>query len=115
MIEKHVKIEGVESADSQFSMPMDEFENMVRAVRDARVISGKVQYGPTEGEQGNLKFRRSLFAVKDIWAGEEVTTEKVRSIRPSTGLKPKLLRSILGRKAKIDIPFGTPLNENMFE
>lgn len=115
VVEKHVKIEGIESADSKFSMPMDEFENMVKDVRDARAISGKVQYGPTEGEQGNLKFRRSLFAVKDIRSGEEVTTEKVRSIRPSTGLKPKFLNSILGRKAKIDIPFGTPLNENMFE
>ena len=115
VVEKHVKIDGIESADSKFSMPMDEFTEMVKVVRDARIISGTVQYGPTEGEQGNLKFRRSLFAVKDISAGEEITENNVRSIRPSMGLKPKLLSFILGRKAKNDIPFGTPLKEDMFE
>lgn len=115
VIEKHVKIEGVESADSKFSMPMDEFSDMVKAVRDARMIAGTVQYGPTEGERGNLKFRRSLFAVRDIKAGEKVTAENVRSIRPSTGLKPKYLHAVMGKHAVKDIPFGTPLTIEMFE
>ena len=56
-IEKHVKLDGVESADSKFSMSMEDFADMVRAVRDARIIAGNVQYGPTEGEMGNLKFK----------------------------------------------------------
>ena len=115
VVEKHVKIGGVESADSEFSMPMDEFAGMVKAVKEAKEIAGKVQYGPTEGEQGNLKLRRSLFAVKDIKAGEEITTDNVRSIRPSTGLKPKYLSSILGKRAKQEISFGTPLVEHMIE
>ena len=115
VIEKHVKIDGIESADSKFSMTMEDFSDMVKAVRDARVIAGTVQYGPTQGEQGNLKFRRSLFAVKTIKAGEEITSENVRSIRPSTGLKPKYLQTILGRKAKENIPFGSPLSMDMFE
>lgn len=115
VVEKHVKIEGIESADSKFSMPMDEFANMVKSVRDAKVIAGTVQYGPTEGEAGSLKFRRSLFAVKDIKAGQQITTENVRSIRPSTGLKPKYLSSILGKRVKNDIAFGTPLRLDMFE
>ena len=115
VVEKHVKIDGIESADSKFSMPMDQFAEMVKAVRDARIISGTVQYGPTDGEQGNLKFRRSLFAVKDIKQDEVITFENIRSIRPSTGLRPKLLSSILGKKAKHDIPFGTPLKLDMFE
>ena len=115
VIEKHVKIDGVESADSKFSMCMEDFSDMVKAVRDARMISGTVQYGPTEGEQGNLKFRRSLFAVKNIGAGEHITTDNVRSIRPATGLKPKYLQAILGRKAKKDIPFGSPLSMDLFE
>ena len=76
-IEKHVKIDGIESADSKFSMPMDQFAEMVKAVRDARLISGSVQYGPTDGERGNLKFRRSLFAVKDIKAGDEIIQFKI--------------------------------------
>ena len=115
VIEKHVKIEGIESADSKFSMPMDEFAEMVKCVRDAKRIAGQVQYGPTKGELGNLKFRRSLFAVKDIAAGEEITTDNVRSIRPSTGLSPKHLSSILGKKAKWNIPYGTPLSMDMFK
>ncbi len=115
VVEKHVKIDGAESADSSFSMPMDEFAELVQAVRDAKDISGTVQYGALGGEQNNLKFRRSLFAVKDIKKGEEITLENVKSIRPSTGLKPKYLNTILGKKAKIDIAFGTPLKFEMFE
>lgn len=115
VIEKHVKIKGTESADSKFSMSMDEFAAMVRAVRDAKLIAGQVQYGLTEGETGNFKFRRSLFAVKDIKKGEKITSENVRSIRPSMGLKPKYLPSILGKTATVDIPFGTPLTLEMFE
>ena len=115
VIEKHVKIDGIESADSKFSMPMDEFADMVKAVRDARVIAGDVKYGPNSGEIGNLKFRRSLYAVKNIKAGETVSAENVRSIRPSMGLKPKFLCNIIGKRAKTDIDFGTPLTLDMFE
>lgn len=94
VVEKHVKLEGVESADSKFSMSMDEFAEMVKVVRDAKLIAGNVQYGSTEREQGNLKFRHSLFAVKDIKAGEKITAENVRSVRPSTDMKPKMMLSI---------------------
>ena len=115
VIEKHVKINGVESADSKFSMPMNEFADMVKAVRDAKMIAGQVHYGSTEGETGNLKFRRSLFAVTDIKKGEAVTEQNVRSIRPSMGLKPKYYAEIYGKHALCDIPFGTPLKFDMFE
>lgn len=115
VIEKHVKLDGVESADSKFSMSMDEFASMVKDVHDARKIMGDIHYGASEGEQSNLKFRRSLFAVKEIHAGETLTTDNVRSIRPSNGLPPKYLREILGRRAVRDIPFGTPLSMDMLE
>lgn len=110
VIEKHVKLEGVESADSKFSMTMEDFSEMVRAVRDAKTIAGSVQYGPTEGEKSNLKFRRSLFAVKDINAGDIISADNVRSIRPSNGLKPKFMSEIVGKKAATDIAFGTPIS-----
>ena len=110
VIEKHIKIEGVESADSKFSMTIDGFAEMVKNVRDAKIIAGDVFYGASEGERPNLKFRRSLFAVKDIRAGEKITAENVRSIRPSTGLKPKYYPDILDKTAKVDIPFGTPIS-----
>lgn len=115
VIEKHVKIAGVESADSKFSMDMDDFAQMVKYVRDAKTIAGNVQYGPTEGEKGSLKFRRSLFAVKSIQKGEKITADNVKSIRPSTGMRPKLLSSIIGKKATREIVFGTPLSEDMIE
>ena len=115
VIEKHVKLEGVESADSEFSMSMEDFADMVKAVRDAKLISGNVQYGPTEGEQGNLKFRRSLFAVKDINIGEEITTENVRSIRPSSGIRPKYLKTMLGRKAKFNLKTGQPITQEFYD
>ncbi|MCR5607825.1 MAG: pseudaminic acid synthase [Lachnospiraceae bacterium] len=115
VIEKHVKLDGVESADSKFSMNMDEFADMVKDIRDTKMIIGNVKYGPTEGEQANLKFRRSLFASKNIKAGDKITLENVRSIRPSVGLKPKYLKSILGKEAKNDIPYGTPLKTEMIK
>jgi len=115
VIEKHVKIDGIESADSKFSMPMEEFADMVKAVRDARFIAGDVKYGPNDGEIGNLKFRRSLYAVKDIKAGEVISKDNVRSIRPSMGLKPKFLSEIIGKRAKAEILFGTALTLDMFE
>lgn len=115
VIEKHVKLEGIESADSKFSMPMDEFAAMVKAVKDAKQIMGDVHYGPTKDEQENLKFRRSLFAVKDIKAGEIISSDNVRSIRPSMGLKPKYMSTIAGRSANVDIAKGTPIIWEMFE
>ena len=115
VIEKHVKIEGIESADSKFSMSMEEFAKMVKDIRDAKEIAGNVYYGASEGEQGNLKFRRSLFAVEDIKVGEEFTTKNVRSIRPSTGLKPKYLSDIVGKKAKTNIAFGTPISFDLVQ
>ena len=115
VIEKHVKIDGVESADSKFSMPMEAFAEMVTAVRNARQIAGQVQYGPTTGEAGNLKFRRSLFAVKDIQIGDEITTENVRSIRPNNGIRPKYLQEMLGKKAKSAVKYGHPITTEFLD
>lgn len=110
VVEKHVKLEGVESADSAFSMTMEGFAEMVKAVKDAKIIAGTVKYGPTEGEKKLLPFRRSLFVVKDVKEGEVFTTENVRSIRPSQGMPTKYMANILGKKALCDIAYGTPLS-----
>ncbi len=115
VIEKHVKLEGVESEDSKFSMTMEEFAEMVKAVRSAKEIIGTVQYGPTDGEKDNLQFRRSLYAVKDIKKGEAISEENVRSIRPSYGLKPVFMKDITGKKAVRDISFGEPIQKELIE
>ena len=114
VIEKHVKLDGVESADSKFSMSVDAFSEMVRDVRDARRIAGEIHYGPTDGEMANLQFRRSLYAVKNITAGDKITPENVRSIRPSGGLPPKYLEDMTGRAALKDIPCGSPIRREDF-
>lgn len=115
VVEKHVKIEGVESADSAFSMPMDEFADMVRSVHKAKQIVGSVHYGPTEGEMANLKFRRSLFVVQDIQGGEMITEKNVRSIRPSNGVEPKRLPELLGKRTNAQIGKGTPVTQSLID
>ena len=109
VIEKHVKLDGIDSADSAFSMTMESYAEMVSQVKAAKRIIGKVQYGPTEGEKSLTPFRRSLFAVKDIRKGEAFSAQNVRSIRPSYGIKPKFFSEIEGKTALQDVSFGTPI------
>lgn len=109
IIEKHVKLSGVDSADSGFSMPMEDFAAMVRDVRNANVMVGGPDYSLTPGEQASTVFRRSLFAVADIAPGQEITAENVRSIRPGCGIAPKYLPSMLGKRAGMAVRRGEPI------
>ena len=109
VVEKHVMLEGVESADSKFSMNMKDFAQMVQDVRNAKIIAKGPDYTLTEKEKASTVFRRSLFAVKDIKKGEEITPENVRSIRPSNGLSPIFYKDVIGKKAAEDITFGEPI------
>lgn len=113
VIEKHIKMSLVESADSDFSMTVEEFSQMVEDVNIAIDIAKGPDYSLTDGEKASLKFRRSLFATNDIKKGEKITAENVRSIRPSNGISCKHYKDIIGKKARTDIPFGTPLNFEM--
>lgn len=116
VVEKHICLSRkIKNPDSAFSMEPDEFAQMVADVKNAAKIRGDVKYGPNDGEKSNMKFRRSLFAVKDIKKGELITEENVRSIRPSNGLSPKYLNAILGKKVNSDIKFGTPIKEDLIE
>lgn len=111
VIEKHVRLEGVDSADSAFSMSMGGFADMVRDVRSAKMIAKGPDYSLSEKEKGSTVFRRSLFAVKDIKEGEAFSRENIRSIRPGYGLRPKYLKDIIGKRAIRDISRGEPLVE----
>jgi N-acetylneuraminate synthase len=82
---------------------------MVEAIRVAEKAMGTVYYGVSEEESKSRVFRRSLFVVKDMKAGEVFTEENVRSIRPGHGLAPRFLPEVLGRRASQDITRGTPL------
>ncbi len=109
VIEKHVKLDGVESADSKFSMTMDEFARMVQDVKNAKAIARGPVYELTDGEKSSTVFRRSVFAVKDIVAGECFTEENLRVIRPGYGIAPKHLAALLGRESRRDIRRGEPI------
>jgi len=115
VIEKHVMLEGVESADSGFSMTIDEFARMVTDVRNASMAVKGPDYELTQGEKDSTVFRRSIFAVEDIRQGEEFTKENIRVIRPGYGLAPKYYKDILGKKSTEDIKRGTPLKEGDFK
>ena len=115
VIEKHVKIEGIESADSAFSMTINEFAQMVHDVNNARLIAKGPDYSLSQKEQSSIMFRRSLFAVRDIEVGDEITTENVRSIRPSNGIRPKYLKEMLGKKAKSAVKYGQPITQEFYD
>ena len=86
---------------------------MVEAIRVAEKALGKVHYETTEHEETSRVFRRSLFVVQDVKAGEVFTQENVRSIRPGHGLSPKHFEQVLGMRAAQDIQRGTPLSWNL--
>ena len=110
VIEKHICLSRkIKNPDSAFSMEIEEFEQLIKDCHAAKEIVGEVRFGPTKNEEKNLKFRRSLFAVKDIKKGERFTSENVRSIRPSNGIKPKYYSKLLTKKAKRDISYGAPI------
>lgn len=109
-IEKHFTLSRADGGpDSSFSLEPAEFKAMAEAVRLAEQAMGAVCYGGTEAEKKTKVFRRSLFAVKDIKAGETFTGENVRSIRPGYGLPPRELDGLLGKTASCDIARGTPI------
>lgn len=109
VIEKHVMLEGVESADSKFSMTMDEFTKMVRDVKNAKLIASGPDYNLSDGEKSSTVFRRSVFAIKDIKCGEEFSISNTSVIRPSNGIKPKYYKQLIGKKANRNIKAGTPI------
>ena len=111
VIEKHFTLKRSDGGpDSSFSIEPKELKQLVESVREAEKAIGKIQYGIIESELANIAGRRSLFVVRDIKAGQEFTTENIRSIRPGYGLAPKFLPEILGKKAAKDIERGIPLN-----
>ena len=114
IIEKHFCLDrSIENPDASFSMNPSEFKQMVMDIRQAEKAIGKIQYGPSQQELANVKFRRSVFCVEDIKKGEKLTKENVRVIRPGQGIAPKYYPEVLGQVALTDIKKGTPLSFEM--
>tara|TARA_R110002110_G_scaffold415719_1_gene654204 strand:- start:40603 stop:41634 length:1032 start_codon:yes stop_codon:yes gene_type:complete len=115
-IEKHFTLSRADGGvDAAFSMEPHEMKQLVLEANRAFDSIGHVQLGPTENELGMKRFRRSLYAVKDIEAGEPLTKENIRSVRPSKGLKPKYFDSVMDSKAKQNISKGTALEWELLE
>ena len=110
IIEKHFILDRKAGGpDAQFSMEPEEFKVMVESIRTVEKALGTISYDLSEKIKKNRMFARSLFVVKDIETGEELTAENIRSIRPGDGLPPKFLNEILGKQSKIGLLKGTPL------
>ena len=111
VVEKHFTLRRADGGvDSTFSLEPDEMKALVIETERAWQALGRVQYGTaSEQEAKSLVFRRSLYVVKDIKAGDRLTAENVRAIRPGFGLAPKWLETVLGRKVVRDTARGTPV------
>jgi pseudaminic acid synthase len=111
VIEKHITLSRSEGGvDASFSLEPHEFRSLVLEARRAYEAIGTVRFGPTEAEQGSLLFRRSIYVVKDIAAGEKLSPENIRIIRPGYGLAPKYYERILGTAVRGDVSKGTPVS-----
>ena len=116
IIEKHFILDRkMGGPDAAFSMEPDDFKSMINAVRDVEKALGTVNYDLTEKTRKSREFSRSLFAVEDIKAGESLTEENIRSIRPGFGLHPRYYGQIIGKKARTDIKRSTPLDWDLIE
>lgn len=116
VIEKHFTINRTDGGvDSAFSLEPDELKSLVIETERAWQSLGQVSYGPTEAEQKSLMFRRSIYFAENIQAGEVLTSENVKVVRPGFGLHPRFYQSLLGKKARKNIEKGTPASWSLFE
>jgi len=111
IIEKHVTLDrSAGGPDDSFSLEAPELMALCQGAKTAWKALGAIDYGRKSSEEGNVKFRRSLYFVKDIKAGEVITDEHIKSIRPGFGLAPKFYESLLGQTVNENIQQGTAVN-----
>ena len=111
VVEKHVTLSRAEGGvDSAFSSEPDELRMLVEQTKVGWQCLGQARIGARQQEKEGLRFRRSLYVVEDVRAGEQVTAQNVRSIRPANGLAPDEFSRVEGRAFKSDVPKGTALS-----
>jgi len=110
VIEKHFTLDRASGGvDADFSLEPDEMKMLVTEVNRAWQSLGSVHYGPTSQEKASIKYRRGLYVVKDLKAGDSLTQESVRALRPALGMSAKHFDFICGKQVKKEIKAGTPL------
>lgn len=111
VVEKHFTLSRADGGvDSTFSMEPEEMRQLVIESERAWLSLGEIKFGATGEENNSLKFRRSLYIVKDLSRGDILSPENVRAIRPAGGLPPKYLDVVIGKRVNCDVKCGTPLN-----
>jgi pseudaminic acid synthase len=114
LIEKHFTLDRLGGGpDDSFSLEPPDLADLCSSVRTAWQALGRVDYGLQSSEQANVQFRRSLYFVKDMKAGDLINHENVRSVRPGFGLAPKLLEQILGTRVRFDVPANTAVHQDL--
>ncbi len=114
VIEKHFTLNRNEPGpDAEFSIEPNELESLCQQAKEAWKSVGKAGYELKPAEQENIKFRRSLYFIKDIKAGETITPEHIRRIRPGYGLPPKFEQQLIGQTVTTDIKRGTATSWNL--
>jgi N-acetylneuraminate synthase len=110
VIEKHFTLDrNGGGPDDSFSLEPDEFAKLCFGAKTAWQALGEVDYGRKSSEQGNVKYRRSLYFVKELRQGDIVTADSVRSVRPGFGLAPKHLDKVIGATVNSDVQHGVPV------
>jgi N-acetylneuraminate synthase len=111
VIEKHVTLSRQGGGpDDSFSLEPQEFNALCVGARKGWEALGKVDYGRKPSELENVKFRRSLYFVRDLKAGEAITEDAVRSVRPGYGIEPKWKTTIVGKTVTLDVKKNTPVS-----
>ncbi|HBL6926961.1 TPA: pseudaminic acid synthase [Citrobacter koseri] len=114
IIEKHITLDrNGGGPDDSFSLEPKDLVALCRDAKTAWMALGRVNYERKESEKGNLKFRRSLYVVKDVKKGEKLTSENIKSIRPGFGMAPKHYDEVIGARATVDIEAGTALSNSL--
>ena len=116
VIEKHVTLNASDKGpDSEFSIEPDQLNSLCIKCKSAWKALGSAGYERKPVERDNIKFRRSIYVVRDIDSGEVLTKENIRSIRPGYGLPPKYFNELIGKRVKSRVEKGTPLDWDMLE
>jgi len=116
IIEKHITLDRQAGGpDDSFSLQPEELLALTQGVKTAWQALGKVDYGRKSSEQANVKFRRSLYFVRDAQKGDVITENDIRSIRPGYGLAPKFYEQILGKHLRTDVQRGTPVSFDLID
>jgi pseudaminic acid synthase len=111
VIEKHFTLRRADGGvDSAFSLEPEELKALVAETNNAFLSLGEISYGVHQAEEKSKFFKRSIYVSKDIAVGDVFTNDNLKIIRPGNGLAPKFIDVVIGKKAKVSIKAGTPLN-----